>query len=146
MPFLICFVKLYPYYETNLASRSSRTPARHKNPTATTQAHASTSQDSSWADSLLGFWSSGHNQTQCNSLESEVEAYLLDPRIGATGNSVTFWQVSDSDLIKFRVHTDFMFRRTSCDIQQHSLLQWTYCPFKPLQSHASECSLQPRKP
>ena len=148
VPFLIRFVKLYTYYESNLASRTSRTPARHNNPTTTAQAHVSTSQDSSWADNLLGFWSSGHNQTQCNSLKSEVEAYLLDPWIVAAGSSVKFWQVSDSDLINLKFHTvtDFMFRRTSCNIQQHLLLQWTYCPFRPLQSHASECSLQPRKP
>jgi hypothetical protein len=44
----------------------------------TAQAHASASPGSSQADNLLGFWSSGHNQTQCNNLESEVEAYLLD--------------------------------------------------------------------
>ena len=146
LPFLICFVKLRPYYEANLASRSSRTPARHStstNPTVTAQAHAaSASQGSSWADNLLGFWSSGHNQTQCNSLESEVEAYLLDHRIGA--NSVTYWQVSDLVMILF--YTDFMFRRTSCDIQRHLLLRWTYYPFKPLQSLASEYSHQPRKP
>jgi hypothetical protein len=96
------FIKLRPYYEINMASRTSRTPARHGNPTVTAQAHASGSQGSSWADNLLGFWSGGHNQTQCNSLESEVEAYLLDSRTGV--NSITFWQVSDSDLMI--IHTD----------------------------------------
>ena len=95
--FLICFVKLHPYYESNLASsRSSRTPACLSNPTqaATAQTHASTSQDSSWANNLLGFCNKGH-KTQCNSLESEVETYLSDFQIGV--NSMTFWQVSDSE-------------------------------------------------
>jgi hypothetical protein len=145
----MCFIKLGPYHEANLASRSSRTPARHSNLTATAQAHTSApahatgSQGSSWADNLLGFWSGSRNQTQSNGLVSEVEAYLLDTRIVGV-NSITFWQVSDSDLIIFQI--DFMFRRTSCVIQQHSLPQWTYYPFKPRQSHVSVYSLQPRKP
>jgi hypothetical protein len=148
--FLIYFItrnlKLRPYYETNLAStRSSRTPARHtSNPIPTAEAHASTNQGPSWADDLLGFWSSDQNKTQCNSLESEVEAYLSDSRIGI--KSMTFWQVSDSDLIIFYANLQVMFRRTSCDIQQYSLLRWTYYPFKLPQSHVSEYSLPPRKP
>lgn len=47
-----------------------------------------------WADELLGFHTAAQPLLPQQSVEAEVEAYLLDSQVGTS--SVSFWQVSPS--------------------------------------------------
>ena len=110
----------------------------YKGPTSLHNQPSDVFSDDTWENDVLGLnFAADHLQSQ--TLEAEVESYLLDSRTGT--NSLMFWQVWELTFYDlFDSILTLPNRRTSIGIPLYSHLLWISCPFKGWQYLVNVCS------